>query len=245
MNHLDQHFTWHGVCPEVESGMGTPRPTIRLVNDAGELRVMRADGTDVTEQLSNQVTRSVSSLQKRGIRGFILKKDSPSCGMERVRVYTKGSPTRNGQGVFLRALMEAMPHLPVEDEGRLNDPRLRENFMLRVFTYDRWCTYLETQGTPQGLREFHLQHKLLVRAHNVAHAGKLGRLVAGLTNDNLDSTQVLYERLLMEALSKPARTGPTANTLLRVLGFLRTELTPSDREDIRQVIADYRAGYVP
>ena len=131
MNHLDQHFTWHGVCPEVESGMGTPRPTIRLVNDTGELKVMRADGTDVTEQLSNQVTRSVSSLQNRGIRA-ILKKDSPSCGMERVRVYTKGSPTRNSQGVFARHSWKRCLTYPLKTRP-LNDPRLRENFMLRVF----------------------------------------------------------------------------------------------------------------
>ena len=245
VDQLSLYFEWEPACPEVEAGFGTPRPTIRLVAEDDQLKVLSADGNDVTEPLAKASKRRVENLKKRGIRGFILKKDSPSCGKERVRVYRNGHAKKTGTGLFAQTLMDAWPNLPVEDEGRLNDRRLRENFMCRVFTYDRWRTMVEGGADLKAIREFHANHKLLLLAHNPVVCRSLGRLVAAMKPKLEEQDLMAYEDALMSALAKPARVGGHVNVLEHITGFLKRDLGPAQRADIKRVIAEYRIGQIP
>ena len=207
---------WVMVCPEVEVGMGTPRETLRLVRDKGELRmVTRKTGVDHTSAMNAWARRRVQALAREDLCGYVLKKDSPSCGMERVKVYdAHASPARTGVGLFAAVLLARFPLLPVEEEGRLSDPRLRENFVERVFAYRRVRSFFAGHwpstrpGHPEraerwtvgGLVRFHTAHKLLLMAHSPAAYQRLGRLVAGAKAADRRALHERYEREFMEAL---------------------------------------------
>lgn len=242
---LSEYFDWEPTCPEVEAGFGTPRPTIRLVSEDDQLKVLSADGNDVTEPLAKASRRRVENLKKRGIRGFILKKDSPSCGKERVRIYRKGHPTKTGVGLFAQTLMDAWPHLPIEDEGRLNDRKLRENFMCRVYTYDRWRTVLEAGANVRAIRDFHADHKFLLLAHKPDMCRSMGRRVAAMGRTASQDDLLAYEKDLMSCLAKPARIGGHVNVLEHITGFLKRDLGSAQKADIKRVIAEYKQGRIP
>ena len=179
---LARYFTWVPVCPEMEVGMGVPREPIRLVGDAAAPRLMGVtSGTDHTERMSEFARRRVDELRRRGLCGYILKRASPSCGLERVKVHAgDGPPARTGTGLFARALTDALPLLPVEEEGRLNDAHLRDNFITRVFAYRRLAALRESEPRPAAVVEFHTAHKYLLLAHSPAAYARLGRLVAAI-----------------------------------------------------------------
>ena len=165
---LGQFFQWVPVCPEMDLGLGTPRESLRLVGtpDAPHLVATRSQ-QDYTEAMQRYAAERLTALAQLDLHGYILKKDSPSCGMERVRVYSQdGAAQRQGRGLFATALMQRLPLLPVEEEGRLQDMRLRENFITRVFAYHRWSQFIAMQPTPQALVRFHTQHKLTLLAHS-------------------------------------------------------------------------------
>ncbi|MFA9459559.1 YbgA family protein [Thiohalorhabdus methylotrophus] len=245
---LGEYFDFVPVCPEAAIGLGIPREPIHLVRDKGQpVRVVgkRSPDLDVTEELTEYGRRMAGELNS--IHGYILKKGSPSCGMERVKVYTpEGQPAgSDGRGVYARAFMEERPEIPVEEEGRLGDPTLRENFIERVFVHYRWRT-LEAEGlTPGALVDFHSRHKLLVMAHGQKPYRELGRLVAEAGNGDFEATARTYFHSLMEALRRPAGPKGHTNVLYHLMGFLKESLDPGDKAELVEVVESYRQGFVP
>jgi uncharacterized protein YbgA (DUF1722 family)/uncharacterized protein YbbK (DUF523 family) len=243
-----RHVTWVSVCPEVEMGLGVPRETMRLEQHGPEVRlVMPKTGADHTERLRTFAAQRLAALSQERLCGYILKKDSPSCGMERVRLYpSTGVPDRSGQGLFAAALMQRFPHLPVEDEGRLHDPRLRENFVTRVFAYQRWGQMAEQQITRAGLLRFHARHKLLLVAHSHIGTRRVGRLLAH--PEPFPDAQVLAAAYL-EGFTEVMRRTPTrrghTNVLQHLAGYVSAHLDRDDRAELTEMIEQYRHGLLP
>lgn len=245
---LSEYVDWIPMCPEVQAGLGVPRETFRLATGLGDSPGVRMIGNrsdrDVTEFMQTISSRMVEGLGR--LRGFVLKKGSPSCGLERVRVYDQNkAPTQRGRGIFADALARRYPLLPLEEEGRLEDPRIREHFITRIFTYDRWIRFVELQPSANGLVRFHTEHKMLLMAHNQQIADELGRLVSRAGEADLDSLLESYEAGLMTALSRIASRGRHANALEHLAGFLKRDLEPADRREMREIIQDYRKGRLP
>jgi uncharacterized protein YbbK (DUF523 family) len=197
---------WVKVCPEVESGMGTPRESIRLVDEGGRIRLLTVKtGVDHTDSMTAYAANKVTALGDEDLCGYVLKKDSPSCGMTRVKVYGgTGPPAKTGVGVFAQALLARFPHLPVEEEGRLTDPRLRENFIERVFAYRRLRDLFESRWTVDDLVRFHTAHKLVLLAHSTQAYARLGRFVAGAKSADRAAVRARYTAGFMEALTEVA-----------------------------------------
>lgn len=244
---LDDYFDWVPVCPEVEVGMGTPREPLRLVRDGDAVHMITVKtGVDWTERMVAYSEERTERLVSDHLRGFILKKDSPSCGMDRVKVYDHNQvPAKTGRGLFAERLLERFPNLPVEEEGRLNDRPLRENFIARVYTYDRWRTLLESEPSAGDIVGFHSRHKLLLLAHDPATYYAMGPLVAEAGTLPLPELLERYERALMTALASPAPARRHVNTLHHILGFLKDELDADDKVEILDVIEQFREGIVP
>ncbi len=246
---LQPYVEWVPLCPEVEIGLGIPRPTIRLERgkDRTARLVMPLSGEDLTNRMEDWAEQQVERLGDLDLCGYILKKDSPSCGMERVKVFDRdGVPARDGVGVFAEALLRRAPYLPVEEEGRLNDPRIRENFIAGVFALRRWKD-METAGVTRArLMEFHATHKFLCMARNQAGARRLGRLLG--SSGTGDSGAALDEAYLDEFSAvmrrPPSRKGHT-NVLQHLAGFVSPELDPADRMELTTAIDDYRRGLLP
>lgn len=251
---LGRFVTWVPVCPEVEAGMGVPRPAIRIVQPAGSngedaQRLEEvASGRRHTAALRRTARSRVARLAREDLCGFVLKKDSPSCGMERVRVWSdspSGGATRTGRGLFARTLIDRLPHLPVEEEGRLEDPALRERFVERVFAYRRLKSLFETRWTLGELVRFHTAHKMQLLAHAERDYRALGRLVAGARDHSPASLRDEYSRLFMRALATQATRRRHVNVLQHMTGHLRDHLDGGSRRELADVIDDYRAGLVP
>ncbi|MEW6758340.1 MAG: DUF523 and DUF1722 domain-containing protein [Acidobacteriota bacterium] len=239
--------TYVPICPEVEVGMGTPRESIRLERHGEAIRLVAPKSkTDHTEAMEAYARRQVDALAAEDLSGYILKKDSPSCGMERVRVYgEKGMAERNGRGLFAEELLRALPLLPVEEEGRLNDPRLRDNFFVRVFAYRRLKALFSGRWTVGGLVAFHTAEKLLLLAHDPKGYSQLGRLVAGAKGRPRAEVSLEYARTFMGSLTRLATTKKNLNVLQHIAGYLREALSPEERRELHGVLEDYAAGLVP
>jgi len=244
---LGKYFEWVPVCPEVELGLGTPRETIRLVQLGGDTRLVTvSSGVDLTDPMSDFARRRVAKLAEENLSGYILKKNSPSCGMERVKVYAdKGPAKRSGRGLFAAALLERLPHLPVEEEGRLCDPRLRENWVERVFAYHALQDLWRGRWKLADLIAFHTRHKFTLLAHSEREYRELGRLVAAAKTIPRPELRQRYEALFMSAMQKVATTHKNTNVLQHLLGFFKHELTPASREELRTHVEDYHRGFVP
>lgn len=235
------------VCPEVEIDMGIPRPTIRLVEEQDGLHLVApSTGQDYTERMTSYAGGRVGELQAEGLDGFVLKKGSPSCGMERIKVYKNEMPLRkDGRGLFAATLLADWPLLPVEEEGRLNDEHLRENFIERVFYRNRWRA-LVARGLSRGrLVEFHTAHKLLFLAHDEPGYRRMGQLVASAGQRPDDELYAEYERESQLALQKQATPGAHTNVLQHALGHLKELLTPKEKQELLLAIEDYRQGLLP
>ncbi|HEY0712532.1 MAG TPA: DUF523 and DUF1722 domain-containing protein [Polyangia bacterium] len=241
---------WVSVCPEVEVGMGIPREAVRLVR-VGERSLMLGNnsGEDWTARMEAVADKRVDALAHQDLSGYVLKSNSPSCGMERVKLYDDTSPganvTRTGVGLFAAALMRRFPTMPVEEEGRLHDPRLRENFIERVFAYRRLQRLWATDFSVGDLVAFHTREKMSLLAHSVEGYRGLGRLVA--TAKGVDRAQLRqqYETKFMHALKTLATPGRHANVLMHMLGHVSDHLDNADREELLGVIEDHRQGLVP
>jgi len=244
---LGEYFEWIPVCPEVEVGMGVPREAVRLVGTVSQHRMIGTKSEeDWTERMRSYGTERVPALASHRLSGYILKSDSPSCGMERVRIYAaSGIPSKTGRGLFASQLMEAYPLLPVEEEGRLNDAGLRENFIVRVFAYHRFLELTGGKWTVGDLVAFHTAHKYLLLAHSPKHYDALGRLVAGAKKVPRSSLQENYGRLFMEALAVKSTTKKNVNVLHHILGFLKDKLSAREKEEILAVIDEYHRELVP
>lgn len=244
---LGKYFDWVAVCPEIEIGMGTPRENVRLVGDINNPKMIAPkSSSDYTEKMLSYADTRLEKLRSSDLSGYILKKDSPSCGMERVRVYDHNNvPQKNGIGIFARKLMEAFPLLPVEEEGRLNDPLLRENFIARVFAYRDLQKFLRSDPTPGGLVKFHTSYKLTVMAHNPVNYRALGRLVAQSGSENFSGILTQYCTLLMDTLKQRANARKHANVLYHILGYFKRDIDNGDKQEIVDTIELYRKGMVP
>ncbi len=236
-------FVLLGCCPEVEIGLGTPRPPIRLVATADGLRARGVDdpARDVTEALDRHADRALDGFA--GISGYIFKRGSPSCGIDGVPVFdTEGAAAGHGRGIFAAAVIGRYPGLPVEEEGRLEDPAVRENFIARVRVYHRWRGLLAEGLSHHGLIEFHSRHKFCLLAHDEAAYRRLGPLVAEAAARGLDAAAGEYIAAMMQALSRPAMTGGHVNVLLHVLGYFKREGDGRARSEMLAAIEDYRLG---
>jgi uncharacterized protein YbgA (DUF1722 family)/uncharacterized protein YbbK (DUF523 family) len=238
---------WVPLCPEVEIGLGTPRPAMRLVaSGTGTRLVVRKTGEDLTDRMTGWADGVLDGLVD--LDGFVLKKDSPSCGMERVRLYPAadtGQPNRAGRGIFAEALMTRYPLLPVEEEGRLNDPILRENFIERAFAYRRWTEFLASRPGPGDLVAFHTSVKLSLLSHHPEKYRAMGRLVANAGDGDLDALLAEYGAAFMDVLRHRATRRRHTNVLHHLLGHLKRDLDADDRAEIVELIDRYRTGSVP
>ncbi len=244
---LGRFVEWVPVCPEVEVGMGTPRPALRLVGGGDGVRMLEIkSGLDHTVAMERFSVQRVRALRSLDLCGYILKKDSPSCGMTRVKIYaTEGMPRREGRGLYASALMDAFPKLPIEDEGRLNDAALRENFIERVFAYRRLSDLFRERWTRGQVVAFHTAHKLQLMAHSTVAYRELGRLVATLKGKPRAAFRTEYESGFMGALEQIASRGRNANVLHHAAGHLKKRLDSATRTELAELIADYRKGLVP
>jgi uncharacterized protein YbgA (DUF1722 family) len=227
--------------------MGTPREPIRLVETGGAIRLLGVNsGADHTTSMTAYAERKTAALAGEDLCGYILKKDSPSCGMTRVKVHgAKDPPSRSGVGLFARALFAQLPHLPVEDEGRLADPRLRENFIERVFAFRRLRDLFEPRWTTGGLVRFHTAHELVLLAHSTRAYTRLGRLLADAKSSGRDSLRRQYIAGFMDALTAIATPQRHTNVLQHMLGYFRKTLDAASREQLAAAIEDYRRRLVP
>jgi uncharacterized protein YbgA (DUF1722 family)/uncharacterized protein YbbK (DUF523 family) len=244
---LARHFSWQPVCPEMEVGLGVPREPIRLVGDPGAPRLLGVtSGTDHTLRMTAFARRRVQELARRGLSGYVLKRGSPSCGMERVKLYRdEGPPARAGVGLFARVLMETLPLLPVEEEGRLDDARRRDSFITRVFAYRRLTALREMAPRRRDVVAFHTGHNYLLRAHSPAAHARLGRLVAAIEAEPLPAWLDRYAEAFMRALQVPATRRKHVNVLRHIAGSFEDRLGAADKRELRAVIDDHTRGLVP
>lgn len=244
---LGPYVEWVPVCPEVEAGLGTPREAMRLVGDPQEPRLVTIkSGTDHTRALDTMATNRIAELKELDLSGFVFKRGSPSCGVERVRVYTEhGMPSHNGVGIFARAFVEQFPLIPVEEEGRLCDAPLRENFIERVFCYRRYQDLLQNGVTRQAVVRFHTIHKYLLLAHSTQHYQQLGRLVGQAERYRPKELAIKYGELFMKALALKATVRKHVNVLQHILGYFKDRLGTQEKAELLGVIGDYHHGLTP
>ncbi|HLB01464.1 MAG TPA: DUF523 and DUF1722 domain-containing protein [Bacteroidota bacterium] len=244
---LGEYFDWVSVCPELEVGMGVPRAAVRLVGSTSAPRMVGGDsGEDWTDRMLDYSKKRVAQLGKLDLCGYILKSKSPSCGMERVKICNpKGIATKSGRGIYAEVLIKGHPLIPVEEEGRLNNPRLRENFIVRVFAYHRLRRLMDSRLTAGKLVEFHTAEKYLLMSHSEKHYRGLGRLVGNVKKTPMSELKEKYSELYMECLKVRATVRKNVNVLQRIVGFLPEELPGGDKKEVLQVIEDYRKGFVP
>jgi uncharacterized protein YbgA (DUF1722 family)/uncharacterized protein YbbK (DUF523 family) len=244
---LGQYVEYVPVCPEVECGLGVPRESMHLEGnpDSPRLVTIRTK-QDMTDRMVQWARNRVSELEKEDLCGFIFKSDSPSSGMERVKVYNeKGMPVKKGVGMFARIFMEHLPLLPVEDEGRLHDPKLRDNFIERIFALKRWRGVLERKESRGSIVDFHTRHKLLILSHSPKYYQTMGKLVAKAKDLPLKELYQKYQTLLMESLYLKTSPKKNANVLQHMTGYFKEQLSSDEKQELFEVIDFYRKGYIP
>ncbi|GAC1472506.1 MAG: DUF523 and DUF1722 domain-containing protein [Desulfuromonadaceae bacterium] len=243
---LGMYFSFVPVCPEVECGLPTPREAMRLEGDPATPRLMtRQTRIDRTEQMVAYCSTKVRELENEDLCGFIFKKDSPSSGLFRVKVYNNGQAVKSGSGLFAAAMARHFPMLPMEEEGRLNDPELRENFIERVFSYRRWKNFLAGRPTIGRLVEFHTAHKLLLMAHSLQIYREMGTLVAHASGLKLADLLQRYEELFMKGLALHATVKKNTNVLQHIMGYFKLQLSPDEKAELLEVINQYHDHLLP
>jgi len=246
VDELGRHVEYRPICPEVAIGMDTPRPPIRLVGFPDQTRVLGVEdpSLDVTEELENFALSSASRLNH--VSGYVFMSKSPSCGMERVKLYNaKGHAEKNGVGAYARVILQSLPNLPCEEEGRLNDPMLRENFVNRVFAYRRWQSMRAAGLNARDLIEYHARHKYMVMAHSQAAYQRLGRLLSHLKGVDLERVADAYEAEFMTALKRRVGRKRHVNALQHIQGYLKTRIDGGDKQELAESIDAYRREEVP
>jgi uncharacterized protein YbgA (DUF1722 family) len=200
----------------------------------------------MTQRMVGWAKKRVVELEKEGLCGFIFKSDSPSSGMERVRVYDeKGMPAKKGVGMFAKIFMDHFPLLPVEEEGRLHDPNLRENFVERIFSLQRWRDVLARKESLGTLVDFHTRHKLLILSHSPKNYQIMGKLVAQAKEIPLKDLFHQYQTVLMEALQLKTTPKKNANVLMHMMGYFKEQLSPDEKQELLEVIDHYRQEVIP
>jgi uncharacterized protein YbgA (DUF1722 family)/uncharacterized protein YbbK (DUF523 family) len=235
------------VCPEVEAGFPIPRETFRLVGDPERPRLVTTrTNVDHTERMLAWAEKRVAELEKENLCGFIFKSDSPNSGLSRVKVYNaKGMAEKKGVGLFARALTRHFPLLPVEEEGRLNDAKLRETFIEQIFTLKRWRETMACGRSMKNLVDFHTRNKLLVLSHSPAHAKRMGKLVAEGKQMPIGEATTHYEGLLIETLRLKTSVKKNMNVLEHILGYFKAQLSADEKQEMLEIFDRYRREFVP
>ncbi len=246
-NELGKYVKWYSVCPEVDCGMPIPREPMHLRGDEKSQRLITNNtGIDKTVQMQEWIAPALAEIEKQKLCGFIFKSKSPSSGMERVKVFNdQGVPRKIGSGLFAAAFMKHFPHLPVEEEGRLHDPVLRENFIERVFTVYRWQQMLENGFTPAALVEFHTAHKYLLMSHSPESLRKLGQICADCSGPKIDSAAENYFTELISTLTQIATVKKNVNVMMHLLGYFKEDLETDEKQEMLEVIENYHQGLSP
>ena len=245
---LGKYVSYEPVCPEAECGLGIPREAMRLVGDFTSPRLITTNsGIDHTQRMLDYSRGKLEELTKRGLCGYIFKSKSPSSGMERVKVYPPegGAGQKKGIGIFANEFMIAFPLLPCEEEGRLHDPDLRENFIERIFVMHRWNKLLEGKLNPGTIISFHARHKLLLMAHNPQLYRETGKLVAEVSHLPIEQFLPEYISLIMKAMSFSATRSKHQNVLQHILGYFKNDLNSSEKAEMLELIESYKARFVP
>jgi len=244
---LGQFVTFVPVCPEVEAGFGVPRESLRLVGDPDNPRLITFKSkTDRTDEMTRWAEKRIKELSAENLCGFIFKSDSPSSGMIRVKVYNdKGMPRKVGVGMFARAFMEQFPLIPVEDDGRLHNPAIRENFIERIFTLKRWRDSVANSRKMGNLVSFHTRNKLLLLSHSQKHYRLMGKLVAEGKQYPPKERNDRYVQLLMEALNLKTTVKKNLNVLQHLMGYFKKQLSSDEKQELLEVFEQYRRELVP
>lgn len=244
---LGQYFQFIPVCPELECGLPVPRESMRLVGNPAAPRLMTTrTGIDLTDRMLAWAPKRLQALEREELCGFIFKKDSPSSGMQRVKTYnSSGVAQRKGSGLFAKAFMDHFPLLPVEDEGRLNDPKLRENFIERIFALKRWRSLLAEPSTVGRLVTFHTNEKLMLLAHSPQHYRQMGKLVAAGKQMAPELLYKTYEKLLMAALLLKTTPAKHINVLQHIMGYFKNLLVADEKKEMLEILEHYRNGDIP
>jgi uncharacterized protein YbgA (DUF1722 family)/uncharacterized protein YbbK (DUF523 family) len=245
---LGKYVEWYPLCPEVECGLPIPRESMRLVGDDPESPRLLTVRTkrDITPQMEKYTFKRLEKLDKEDLRGFIFKSKSPTSGMRGVKIYTEaGIPSRSGSGIFAREFMKRFPNLPVEDEGRLHDAGIRENFIETLFTYDRWRSFIEKDGSAAGFVAFHSRHKYLMMAHSPAGLREAGKIVADAGKKNLKEKFCMYEELLVRTMRLHATVKKQVNVLQHIMGYFKDQLSADEKQELLEVINRYAKNHIP
>lgn len=244
---LGQYVEYVPICPEVECGLSIPREAMHLEGDPESPRLVTSrTHKDYTLKMLRWARERVIELDKEDLCGFIFKSNSPSSGMERVKVYNnKGIPVKKGRGMFAGIFMDRFPLIPVEEEGRLHDPTLRENFIERIFTMKRWREVISKKKALGGLVEFHTRQKVLILSHSEKHYRLMGKLVATGKQVPIGRLYSEYETLMMEALRLKATVKKNTNVLMHMLGYFKKQLVADEKQELLEIIDQYRNGYLP
>jgi uncharacterized protein YbgA (DUF1722 family)/uncharacterized protein YbbK (DUF523 family) len=244
---LGRYVEYVPVCPEVEIGLPTPRDTLRLAGTEDDPRlVFSKNGEDITERMINWAQKRLDELEQEDLSGFIFKSKSPSSGMERVKLYDRnGVPNKKGVGLFAREFMQRFPLLPVEEDGRLHDPKLRENFIEILFTLKRWRKLLAQGQTAGGLVDFHSRHKLLIMAHSPEVYRQMGKLVARAGELETETLYDDYLKLLMKGLRMKTTVAKHVNVLQHVLGYFKKQLSADEKQEVLMIINQYHSLQTP
>jgi uncharacterized protein YbgA (DUF1722 family)/uncharacterized protein YbbK (DUF523 family) len=242
MHDCIQHFELHPVCPEAELGLGIPRPVIQLRKFDDEIKLVYSKNPDIelTESMRNFADKRIDDLDH--LDGFIFKKDSPSCGMERVPVFDNktGMRQRNGTGIFVERFKQLQPNIPTEDEGRLGDIGIRESFLERVYAHYRWRNIEDAEHNLHGFREFHKNYKLILMAKNNEAYHELGRLVAGVNRNTIAEVRQEYFSKFMQVMARVPSRGHHVNVLMHISGYLKDKLDTKDKAELLIWFETYR-----
>lgn len=244
---LAEQFELMVVCPEAEVGMGTPRETVRLEGAADNPSLIAPrSGADWTQRMNAYSRKRALELSRAELCGFIFKKGSPSCGMFRVKVMSdKGSPERKGRGLFAAEFARRFPLIPCEEEGRLTDPRLRENFIERIFGFHRLKRLFGGRWKRDEVVAFHSREKYFLLAHSPKHSKEMGALVAAIAEHAPVDFRDMYMQLYMEALAVQATPRRHGKAMQHVAGHLKNEIGSDEYQRLHQLIQDYQSGLVP
>ena len=247
VNAVGQFVQWVPVCPEAECGLPIPRESMRLVNSSkGPRLTTRKTKIDHTDLMMKWSAARLRQLKNENLCGYIFKSKSPSSGMRDTKIYNeKGLPQSRGSGLFARAFMERFPILPVEDEDRLNDAGVRDNFIERVFVYHRWMNFIEDGASRKGLVDFHTDHKLLIMSHSSKHLRALGKIVSAPRKRNKRDVANEYIGTLMEGLKLRATVRKNTNVLHHIMGYFKKLLTADEKQELLNMIDQYHESLIP
>lgn len=244
---LGKYVDWIPVCPETEMGLSVPREAMRLVGDPKSPRLMTVKTEiDHTENMLRWAMEKLNELNRENLCGFVFKSRSPSSGLKGVKIYNaSGAVSSSGTGIFAKAFTERFPLLPVEDDGRLHDPALRENFIERIFVYRRWQDFIKKGGASGDLVSFHTDHKFLILAHSPKHYAILGKIVANSGRNKPGEIQNEYLKNLLEGLKLIATVKKNTNVLQHISGYLKKFLSTEEKQELKEIILDYYKGLIP